>query len=88
MKHGKEAGVRLRRSDFPLFPQKGAGRPLLQVRVEKRFGVVSTDSQESSQQQVLFFVFQDKSFAEEVVAVDFCGEDKTWWGFNSGRNLA
>src|SRR5215472_9640005 len=58
MKGRKEFEIRWKRSGFPRFSQKGAGKSARQVQAGKRFGAVSTDSQASSQQQgfmVLFF---------------------------------
>ncbi|HKE34809.1 MAG TPA: hypothetical protein VKB66_06390 [Candidatus Acidoferrum sp.] len=43
--------------DFPLFSQEGAGELRLQVKTKKWFGAVSTDSQQSSQQQGLLSLF-------------------------------
>jgi hypothetical protein len=44
-------------SDFPLFSQKSTAESRRQLKVEKQFAVVSTDSQESSQQQGLIATF-------------------------------
>jgi hypothetical protein len=57
MKRGTKLPINERHPDFPLFSQNGAGKSRLQVKAGKRFGVVSTDSQESSQQQGLFVLF-------------------------------
>src|SRR5215467_1877917 len=72
MKGRKQFEIRWKRSGFPRFSQKGAGKSERQVQAGERFGAVSTDSQASSQQQgfmVLFF--RIITLAEEVVAVDF-----------------
>jgi hypothetical protein len=57
MKRGTKLPINARHAGFPLFSQNGAGEAQLQVKAGKRFGVVSTDSQASSQQQGLFVLF-------------------------------
>jgi MacB-like periplasmic core domain len=52
-------------SSFPLFSQKATWGSTLQVHAAKRFVVVSTDSQASSQQQGLFIWFRREPFASE-----------------------
>ena len=78
MKSKPESGIKARRPDFPLFSQKSAGKLWLQMTAEKCFGTVSTDSQESLQQQGLISYFSRWFLAEEVVVVDFRGEEETW----------
>ena len=65
MKRGTKLPINAWHADFPLFSQNGAGEPQLQVKAGKRFGVVSTDSQESSQQQGLFVLFFKISFLQK-----------------------
>jgi hypothetical protein len=65
MKRGTKLPINARHADFPLFSQNGAGESQLQVKAGKRFGVVSTDSQESSQQQGLFVLFFKISFLQK-----------------------
>src|SRR6516162_3531844 len=48
-------------SSFPLFSQKGAGDSTLQVQAGKRVVVVSTDSQNSSQQQGFIYLALDRT---------------------------
>lgn len=71
MKIGVTAMPHEQVSDFPLFSQKSAGESRPQVMPEKRFATVSTDSQESSQQQGFIFIFQGSFFVEGFVVVDF-----------------
>src|SRR5207253_2265672 len=52
-------------SSFPLFSQKATWGSTLQVHAAKRFVVVSTDSQASSQQQGLFIWFRREPLASE-----------------------
>src|SRR5690242_6405681 len=76
MKTGAPARTSGKHCDFPLFSQKCAGESRLQVKTVKWFGTVSTDSQESSQQQSFILLFQNRPLVEEGVVVDFSGEDQ------------
>jgi hypothetical protein len=57
MKRGTNLPINTQRPGFPLLSQKGAGEGRLQMKVGKRFGVLSTDSQGSSQQQGVLVLF-------------------------------
>lgn len=65
MKVGTKLEIDAKRFTFPLFSQKGAGESWPQVKVEKWFVMVSTDSQESSQQQGFTFCFSTQSLLQK-----------------------
>jgi len=89
MKQRRESRTGALHSDFPLFSQKGAGKSAFQVKAEKRFGAVSTDSQASSQQQgfmVLFFriILLQKKLWLWILQREAKWED----AFGGGKHLA